>query len=852
MAEIEKVDAQNLAVKVLGLKWLIKNDSFVIKIKQKPGEIFTKREATGIIAGLYDPCGFLGPVTLAAKSILQDMWKYQASSPENDPKAAWDEELPPALNEKFLKWSKNLHVLSLFEIPRHLGCSIGVEMKILTFVDASNVGYGAVCYLWVKVNNSVSVTLIQSKNYVAAINRNFYPKKKPELSISRLEMLAAVTGAKLCEKLRNALELPPSLCHLFFSDSMVVLGQVYNPDVQRTAWVERRLRKIRAVSDAKQWYHIAGEENICADSLSRGLMPEQLMEIKDSWIHGPEFVRQLEIPLPEQNISSELEKATRQPSVEIQFKIATPQPESSNYILDKLSECKTFSRAKKLLVRICKAFKGTKVSQNNEDKFHPISKKISAKDMRQAEIMYITMVQKEFFSDLLTQIKSNKEPGVFRGRNPFIDKKGLIRLATRLQKCNDYEYANPILLPPVSQKLMSDMEKEGKFPILRQLINEGHMITVHGGPAEVQSYINRRFWTLNLRNTVRMIIHRCLRCAKARPAPVVQMMGDLPAERITDVSSPFSSIVIDYGGPFDITTGKRVTRQTADADKSLKNKVFVMMIVCQATNACYIDVVADSSANSFLDAFTRFTNTRGPVKSIRTDNATCFVRAAKILEASNGKQAVALGLAKIEGFTADWHVEWQFNPPRTPHFGGHAEVFIKMMKSKLKRAMAHKLPIMSLLTVLKKIEGALNSRPLISISSKFDGDHYLTPAHFIMLKPAVGMPELGPDKPTPCIKRRYETQCLMIKAMWKIHKPYLQMLANRAKWYKVTANLKVKDLVLLVEDNEKNSLAWKTGIIVKTYPGKDGLVRVVDVKTANGVLKRGVLKLSKLPVDLDP
>lgn len=137
---------------------------------------------------------------------------------------------------------------------------------------------------------------------------------------------------------------------------------------------------------------------------------------------------------------------------------------------------------------------------------------------------------------------------------------------------------------------------------------------------------------------------------------------------------------------------------------------------------------------------------------IRSDNATCFILASKVLEATNGKQAIALGLAKIEWFTADWHVEWHFNPPRTPHFGGHAEVFVRMVKAKLKKALATRLPVMELLTVLKKIEGALNSRPLISVGSKFDGDEYLTPAHFIMQRLAVGMPEIAPVNPTVTLR----------------------------------------------------------------------------------------------------
>lgn len=77
------------------------------------------------------------------------------------------------------------------------------------------------------------------------------------------------------------------------------------------------------------------------------------------------------------------------------------------------------------------------------------------------------------------------------------------------------------------------------------------------------------------------------------------------------------------------------------------------------------------------------------------------------------------------------------------------------------------------------------------------------------------------------------------------------MLAHRAKWYSVGKNLKVNDLVLLLEDNNTNPLTWKVGVDTQTFPGKDELVRVVEVRTATGLLEKGVQKLSRLPAQLD-
>ena len=54
-------------------------------------------------------------------------------------------------------------------------------------------------------------------------------------------------------------------------------------------------------------------------------------------------------------------------------------------------------------------------------------------------------------------------------------------------------------------------------------------------------------------------------------------------------------------------------------------------------------------------------------------------------------------------------------------------------------------------------------------------------------------------------------------------------------------NVSVDDVVVR-EDGMVPTL-WPLARVVRVYPGKDGLVRVVDVKTSKGVYKRPVTKL---------
>ncbi|CAK1600575.1 unnamed protein product [Parnassius mnemosyne] len=71
---------------------------------------------------------------------------------------------------------------------------------------------------------------------------------------------------------------------------------------------------------------------------------------------------------------------------------------------------------------------------------------------------------------------------------------------------------------------------------------------------------------------------------------------------------------------------------------------------------------------------------------------------------------------------------------------------------------------------------------------------------------------------------------------------------TRSKWLPPSSPPQVGELVLIKEDNLP-PLQWKLGRITRTIPGKDGVIRVVDLDTAYGHLRRPVLKIARLPLD---
>jgi len=90
--------------------------------------------------------------------------------------------------------------------------------------------------------------------------------------------------------------------------------------------------------------------------------------------------------------------------------------------------------------------------------------------------------------------------------------------------------------------------------------------------------------------------------------------------------------------------------------------------------------------------------------------------------------------------------------------------------------------------------------------------------------------------------KRIKNECLTCK---KWIKSYLPELQTRSKWLRTTSNLKPGDLVLLLEENTPRFL-WPMGVVQEIKLGRDGLVRIVKVKTKSTVLVRPVSKVVAL------
>ena len=226
-----------------------------------------------------------------------------------------------------------------------------------------------------------------------------------------------------------------------------------------------------------------------------------------------------------------------------------------------------------------------------------------------------------------------------------------------------------------------------------------------------------------------------------------------------------------------------------------------------------------------------------------SDNGSDYVGAAQEI-----KELVdSMDQDKSQRLTSNQGIEWQFNPPEAPHFGG---VFERMIQS-AKRAIYAILKEADvndeeLQTVFTGAESLLNSRPLTTVSGDVNDETTLTPSHFLIDQMGGELAPDTVDTTAVSVRRRWRRIQELICRVWsRWIREYLPSIGSRSKWFQPSKNLTVGDLVFVI-DPDAPRRDWKLGRIEAVYAGKDGLVRVVDVRTKGVVKRRPISRISPL------
>jgi len=372
-----------------------------------------------------------------------------------------------------------------------------------------------------------------------------------------------------------------------------------------------------------------------------------------------------------------------------------------------------------------------------------------------------------------------------------------------------------------------------KHPYTILLIKYYHEEAKHIGQETVVNDLRQKYWILNARTAVKASWNACNLCKINRAKPVIPEMGDLPEFRLNAAYRPFTYTGLDYFGPMEVTIGRR------------HEKRYGALFTCLSTRAIHLELANSLDTDSVIMALTRFISRRGVPQKIYSDNGTNFHGADNELK----KCITAIDSDSIRKKFGHRGLNWIFNPPSAPHMGGIWERLVRSVKTALSIMLKSKFPKEEvLLTTLIECERIINSRPITHVPADPDDEEGLTPNHFLVGS-SNGEPPPGDFTDDLNPKQRWKHCQVLADHFWKRWiREYLPTLSRRSKWTKYGQPIKVGDLVFIA-DGDLPRCQWPRGRIVKVFPGSDGRVRVVEVKTSSGIYRRPVVKICPLDVE---
>ena len=259
----------NSGTKILGVQWDKKEDTLTVDFKTclKMSKPLTKRKMISSINAIYDVLGWGAPVTITAKLIFSEVCLL---------KLHWDEEVPKDIQRKWEAWVTSIQKAPTMSVPRCVFEHHRTHFEIHGFADASKVAVCSALYIVTYQDSTpVDQNLLAAKSRVA-------PK---EMSIPRLELVAAHTLAKLQNNASRALASFPITAYHNWVDSITVLCWLANRG-EWTTFVRNRVKKIGELTESAAWKYVPTTENP-SDLGTRGSVPAKL---KEFWLKGPSWL----------------------------------------------------------------------------------------------------------------------------------------------------------------------------------------------------------------------------------------------------------------------------------------------------------------------------------------------------------------------------------------------------------------------------------------------------------------------------------------------------------------------------------------------------------------------------------
>ena len=631
------------------------------------------------------------------------------------------------------------------------------------------------------------------------------------LTIPRLELQAAVMGSRLGDTITSQHSLKISK-KFFWTDSQTVMNWISSDARKYQPFVAHRIADILDLTSMREWKWVPTKENV-ADDVTRDTVRAEITS-SSRWLTGPEFLARREEDWPTGNVTPVASEQQQELKREFTLVVRRKEP---------LIDSTRFSSWKRLICIMARVLRFIEKCRNHDRQGG--GRDLTAPEIDRGETATLRVAQMEDFADDFNRLEQDRKlspSSRILELSAKLGNDGLLRMDGRISSCR------------FSQSVREPIILNGTNRIVRLLIAFYHTNAGHIGRERVINELRQKYWITKIRSSVRAVWHACATCKVRKAQPVQPEMAPLPDVRTECFIPPFTNSGVDYLGPMNVVVGRR--RETR----------YGVLFTCLNVRAVHLEIANSLSTDSMMMALRRMIARRGKPKTLYSDNGTNFVGANTELQ----RALQDFDQEEITRQTAIHGIEWHFIPPGSPHMGGCWERLVRSVKRALEAALREQAPKDEVLqTLFAEAEFSVNSRPLTYVSDDPADPESLTPNHILLMwrkhEPIQSAPGVFVTDDLKLRKQWRRSQVLADLFWQRWVKEYLPPLNRRTKWHQRTENLKIDDLVI-IWDNQHPRNQWKRGIITALYPGKDGRVRVADVRTTTGTYRRPVSKLCVL------
>ena len=612
-------------VNILGMRWNTVNDTLSLTIRApmpKYKSLVTKREVLRESSAIFDPLGLISPVTVKSKIFIQHLWQQQLH---------WDEPLSQSDQDEWLTITKEIREATSTSIARRYFTSEDNQSlhQLHIFSDASTKAYGAVAFIC----NGTSTCFVMAKTRVAPLK---------QLTLPKLELMAALIGARLSNFIMNTIKVTPSMVHLW-TDSQIILYWLQS-EKRLNQFVSHCVTEILQLTTTASWRYCPTGDNP-ADLLTRGITSAQLQS-SSLWCFVPQWLTTYDYwPAWQPSATLHLQAAVVSTSQFVPVTASSTQP-GLHHIID-LSNYNTLGKVLGITAYV------RRFVSNIKNKLTQETGPLTAAELHIAKMSWIKDCQQQVYHNEFTNIRSRPSASkclpLVRQLRLFIDDEGFIRCGGRIHNAPLCQITRfPYLLPP-------------RHTFTSMVIYSAHVKLFHSGTNSTLTAIRQTFWIPKARQRIKSLLRTCTTCKRhsGKPYPVPDP-PPLPKMRMHDVV-PFTVTGVDFTGALYVQMN------------GAESKVYICLFTCATTRAIHLEIVTDLSTETFLLALRRFASRKSLPQIIVSDNGSTYLSAAEELKELLSSRNLIESLNR-QG------VIWKLIPKRAPWYGGWWERLIGLTK----------------------------------------------------------------------------------------------------------------------------------------------------------------------------